>query len=104
MQSNAEFLLREARDIVCLSSVWGSFLLSRKQIPEDDSQINQRLWSVELLFLSPDSMWTTRFIAMADSHAIFPCPMTLNAATNLKMALNYPKKLDLWIACELSDF
>jgi hypothetical protein len=59
---------------------------------------------VELLFLPFDSMWTTRFIARADSQAIFPCPVTLNAASNLKMVLNSPKELDLWIACELSDF
>lgn len=104
MQSNAEFLPREARNIVCLSSVWELFLLCSKKIPEDDGQINQRLWSMELLFLSLDSVWTTRFIARADFPAIFPCPMVLNAATSLKTAVNSTKELDLWIACELSDF
>lgn len=82
MQSNAEFLPREARSIACLSSLWGLFLLSSKQIPEDDGQINQRLWSMELLFLSLDSVWATRFIARADFSALFPCPMVLNAATS----------------------
>lgn len=56
MQSNAEFLPREERNIASLSSVWGLFLLSSKQNPEDDGQINQRLWSMELLFLSLDSV------------------------------------------------
>lgn len=88
MQSNAEFLPREARSVVCLSSMRGLFLLCSKQIPEDDGQINQRLWSMELLFLSLDSVWTTRFIARADFPAVFPCPMVLNAATSLKTAVN----------------
>lgn len=30
---------------------------------------------------------------MADFHAIFPCPVTLTVATNLKMALNSLKEL-----------
>lgn len=104
MQSNAEFLPREAKNTVCLSSVWELFLLCSKKIPEDDGQINQRLWSMELLFLSLDSVWTTRFIARADFPALFPCPVVLNAATSLKTAVNSTKELDLWIACELSDF